>query len=91
MQNESISATELARNVASSIDRVRLSGQPLTITKGSQTVAELCPPPKPGLPVKQLLHVLLNLPKLGDDDAQAMAKDMSKVRQHATLPGTPWA
>ena len=46
MQHEVISATELARNVSITIDKVRMSGHSLYITKSSQTVAELCPPPK---------------------------------------------
>lgn len=87
--HDSISATELARNVAVSIDRVRLTGRSLFITKGSQTVAELCPPPKTGIAITKLAEVLGALPKLGDD-ASVMAEDLNKVRRHAKLPGNPW-
>ena len=89
MQHESISATELARNVAMSIDKVRLSGQSLFITKGTQTVAELCPPPKAGFPIAKLAELIAALPKLGDD-AESMANDLNTSREKSKLPGNPW-
>ena len=89
MYHETITATELARNVAMSIDRVRMSGYSLHITKGTQTVAELCPPAKNGFPIEKLADLLEALPKLGDD-ASVMAKDINTARQRAILPGNPW-
>jgi antitoxin (DNA-binding transcriptional repressor) of toxin-antitoxin stability system len=86
---DSISATELVRNLSVAIDTVRITGQRLRITKGSQTVAELCPPTKPGLPITKLAGVLNALPKLGDD-AAAMAKDVENLRVKARLPDNPW-
>ena len=50
----SISTTEMVRNLSAVIDKVRMSGQSLFITKGSQTVAQLSPPPKSGYPVDKL-------------------------------------
>ena len=38
-----ISATELARNLASAIDQVRVSRSRLIITRGNQDVAQLVP------------------------------------------------
>jgi antitoxin (DNA-binding transcriptional repressor) of toxin-antitoxin stability system len=87
--HDTISATELARNVALSIDRVRLSGRSLHITKGSQTVAELCPPPKFGVSLARLADILKALPKLGDD-ASTFANDLKNARRHAQLPGNAW-
>ena len=89
MQHESISATELARNIATSVDKVRVSGKSIYITKGTQTVAELCPPPKTGFPVDQLAEMIASLPGLGND-AEVMANDIKKTRQHANLPGNAW-
>lgn len=89
MQHESISATELARNVATSVDKVRVSGKSIYITKGRQIVAELCPPPKTGFPVDQLAEMIASLPGLGND-AEVMAKDIKKTRRHANLPGNLW-
>jgi len=87
--HDSITATELARNVAQSIDRVRLSGVALSITKGTQTIAELCPPPKPGLPIAKLAELLCLLPKL-DADAAVMHQDMNHIRSRAKLLENPW-
>ena len=89
MQHESISATELARNISTSVDKVRVSGKSIYITRGTQTVAELCPPPKTGYPVDQLAEMIASLPGLGKD-AEVMSNDLKQVRQHAKLPGDPW-
>jgi len=89
MQHKSISATELARNVSTSIDQVRISGNSIYITRGSQTVAELCPPPKSGFPIDKLAEMMLSLPKLGDD-AKVMSEDIETVRNKAKLPENPW-
>lgn len=88
--HNSITATDLARNVAQSIDKVRLSGTGLYVTKGKHIVAQLCPPPKPGLPISKLAELLRSLPKLGED-AVVMQQDIHSVRQHAQLPENPWA
>ena len=89
MHRESISATELARNLSISVDKVRVSGKSIYITKGTRTVAELCPPPKTGFPVDRLAEMILSLPGLGKD-AEVMSKDIKKTRRHAKLPGKPW-
>ena len=85
MMHASISVTELARNITANIDNVRISGHSIYITKGSQTVAELCPPPKPGLSVDKLIDLLHALPRLGDD-AAVMANDLAYIRKQAVLP-----
>lgn len=87
--HESITATELVRNLSAAIDKVRVSGRSLYITKGTQTVAELSPPPKAGFPMTNLTDFLASLPKL-NDDAEAMANDLRKIRAQAGLPETSW-
>lgn len=87
--HDTITATELVRNLSIAIDKVRITGKSLYITKGSQTVAELSPPPKFGLPIKRLAGLLTSLPKLGDD-ASAMDKDQEAIRRQAYLPNNPW-
>jgi antitoxin (DNA-binding transcriptional repressor) of toxin-antitoxin stability system len=87
--HKSITATELVRNLSALIDKVRITRRSLLITKGSQTVAELSPPPKSGLPIEKLGELLAMLPKLGDD-ATAMEADIKTVRQQTPLPGNPW-
>jgi antitoxin (DNA-binding transcriptional repressor) of toxin-antitoxin stability system len=85
-----IKATDLVRNLSSTIDQVRISGRPLLITKGAKTVAELRPPPRVGFPVMRLQELLESLPKLGKAQA-AMLRDMAKVRKKTGLPKDPWA
>jgi len=86
---ETITATELVRNLSVAIDKVRVTGDSLYITKGSQTVAELSPPPKPGLPIINLGALLKSLPGLGND-VSAMSSDLEKIRSKANLPKSSW-
>ena len=87
--HDTITATELVRNLSLAIDKVRMTGHSLYITKGSQTVAELSPPPKQGLPINKLAGLLKSLPKLGEG-ASVMAKDIETIRRKAQLPDNPW-
>ena len=89
LAHDTITATELVRNLAVAIDKVRMTGHSLFVTKGSQTVAELRPPPKAGVPISKLAEVLKSLPKLGDD-VSAMAKDLESIRLNARLPENQW-
>jgi len=89
MKHQTISTTELARNVAMSIDKVRISGQAMDITKGSQVVAALVPPPKPGLPIQALAEVLSTLPSL-EDRADHLAEDIAVIKTRAKLSDSPW-
>lgn len=87
--HDTITATELVRNLSAAIDKVRMTGCSLYITKGSQTVAALNPPPRPGLPLTQLIALLEALPKL-EGDAAGLARDVKNVRRKARLPTSPW-
>lgn len=87
--HETVSATELVRNLSALIDKVRISGRSLYITKGSQTVAELNPPPKTGLLIRELGQLLTSLPSLGKD-AQTLAEDIKHIREQGQLPENPW-
>jgi len=87
--HDAITTTELVRNLSIAIDKVRMTGHSLYITKGLQTVAELRPPPKLGLPINKLAIFLKSLPKLGDDTSD-MAKDLETIRRQANLPENPW-
>ncbi|MFB1486682.1 MULTISPECIES: hypothetical protein [unclassified Thiocapsa] len=86
---ESVTTTELVRHLSVVIDRVRLTGRRLAITKGSQTVAVLSPPAKAGYPISRLGELLASLPKLDADD-RAMADDLALIRRAGDLPNTPW-
>lgn len=87
--HDTITATELARNLSAVIDRVRLNRRALSVTKGSQTVAELGPPPKAGYPIARLGEMLASLPGLGNGAAD-MLEDQQHIRRLAALPENPW-
>jgi len=87
--HNTITATELVRNLSVVIDQVRMTGNSLYITKGSQTVAKISPPPKPGLAMNELSNLLRSLPTLGED-AKGMEADLINLRRQADLPNNPW-
>ncbi len=87
--HETISATEFVRHFSMIIDKVRLSGRSLYITKGTQTIAELSPPPKSGFPVSKLANLLRSLPNL-EDDATNMVNDLKIIKTNAAIPDNPW-
>ncbi|MGH8426769.1 MAG: hypothetical protein ACRES7_02160 [Gammaproteobacteria bacterium] len=87
--HDTISTTQLARNLSAAIDRVRIHRRTLAITKGKRVVAELNPPPQAGYPVAKLAQLLESLPKLGKD-AAGMAGDLARIRRQAPMPGNPW-
>ena len=87
--HETISATDLVRNFSAMVDKVRISGCSLYITKGTQTIAELSPPPKTGFPLKELGNFLAKLPDLGAD-ASYMAAAIKTIKNKAQILENPW-
>jgi antitoxin (DNA-binding transcriptional repressor) of toxin-antitoxin stability system len=87
--HETISATDLVRNFSAIVDKVRISGRSLYITKGVQTIAELSPPPQTGFPIKNLANFLKNLPSLGED-AEELSQDIKAIKNKARLSENPW-
>lgn len=86
---DTISVTELVRNLSTVIDNVRISGVSLYVTKGTQIVAKLDPPPKAGLSINGLISILESLPGL-EADAPVMADTIKNIREKAELPSNPW-
>ncbi|MBP9726901.1 MAG: hypothetical protein KBD83_05515 [Gammaproteobacteria bacterium] len=89
--SETVTATELARNLAVTIDKVRLSRKAISIVKGNQTVAQLLPAKQEGFPVIQLETFLRRLPCLDSKHSHSMAADLKMIRDNASLPDElPW-
>lgn len=82
---ESVTATTLARNLAVTIDKVRLLRRAINIVKGHQTVAQLVPAKQDGFPISQLGDFLGRLPRLGK--SHNMAADLKAIRTNAELLG----
>lgn len=84
-----ISATELARNLASAIDQVRVSRSRLIITRGNQDVAQLVPVISNGATLADLDR-LLKRHSLSREEKRAFSKDLRTIREAATLPTSAW-
>lgn len=84
-----ISATELARNLASIIDKVRIERTRMTITKGNQDVAQIMPIIGSNVTLTDLAFLLGNN-KLSSKQKQGFSDDLTDIRQRATLPESSW-
>ena len=87
--HNTITATELVKNLSAVLDKVRISGRSLCITKGSQTVARITPPPKYGIAIAELSEFLRPLLTRGDG-AKLMQADLKYLRDQANLPDNSW-
>lgn len=85
-----ISATELARNLASIIDQVRVSRTRMVITRGNQDVAQLVPVVSNGATLADLGR-LLQRNLLNREQQHAFSNDLRTIREAASLPTSPWA
>lgn len=84
-----ISATDLARNLASVIDKVRVARLPMTITRGNQDIAQIVPVINSTITLADLSN-LVKKNQLTKSQKQAFADDLSDIRQSATLPSSSW-
>ena len=84
-----ISATDLARNLASVIDQVRVGRLPMTITRGNQDIAQIVPVINSTVSLADL-DFLLSKNQLSKRNKQLFADDLSNIRQSATLNDSPW-
>ncbi len=87
---QQISATELARNMAQTIDDVRISRNTVLITKGTRVIAQLAPPPLTGLSMQGLIRLLAYMPSLNAGDAQRFSEDLETIRKNTPLAANPW-
>ena len=86
---EKISATELARNLSSVIDRVRINRAHIIITKRNQSIAELIPAHRQGFPVAKLAEFLKGQ-SLTPVDRKEFGEDIELIRKESSLPDSPW-
>ncbi|MES9881361.1 MAG: type II toxin-antitoxin system prevent-host-death family antitoxin [Sedimenticola sp.] len=84
-----VTATDLARNLATLIDRVRVSGKRIAITRGNREVAQLVPPRNEGASAAELLE-LLKSNSLTETERSSLADDLQTIRKNASLPPSPW-
>ncbi len=84
-----ISATELARNLASVIDQVRISRTRMTITKGNQAIAQITPIVASDVTLADLGQ-LLKANSLSKVQKQSFGDDLDKIARNAELPESPW-
>ncbi len=86
---QKISATDLARNLASVIDQVRVARLPMTITRGNQDIAQIVPVINSAVKLSDLAY-LLQKNQLSKSQKKAFADDLSGIRQSAILPESHW-
>ncbi len=87
--SKTITVTELDRNLASVIDRVRISSTRVSVTRGTQTVAEISPAVQPGITLGNLLNILQR-ESWANKEKLRYADDLKTIRESAALPPSPW-
>lgn len=89
--SRSVTATELARNLAEYLNRVAYRGESFVVQRGSRAVAELRPVPS-GIRGADFLARYRSLPHLTPTEAAALAQDIDAARKElGQIPvGSPW-
>lgn len=85
-----ITITHLARNLADIVNRALYRGERFEVERGGRVVVELVPPPR-ARRLADLPAILENLPRLGTEDAECMARELGEARaEMGSAPGDPW-
>lgn len=84
------SVTELLRNFSDYINRVLYRRERFVLIRGGKPVAELTPLPG-GTRLGELPALIDALPRLGAEEAEAMAADLEEARSSLRPPEDPWA
>lgn len=87
-----VAVTDLLRNFSDYINRVVYRRERFLLVRGRRAVAELGPVPA-GRRLGELAAVLESLPRLDEEDADALAADLDRARAElaARPPTDPWA
>ena len=88
---DSVSATELVRNLASIIDYVRINKVFVTIRKGKQDIDHLGPVSKRGFPIGKLGELMGSIASLTEEEVLALSQGVEETRKHAKIEEDPWA
>jgi len=71
---DELTVTEVTRHFAAYIDRVAYRGERFRLVRGGRPVAEMTPVPA-GRRLRELPELLAECPRLGQEEADAMASD----------------
>jgi antitoxin (DNA-binding transcriptional repressor) of toxin-antitoxin stability system len=86
-----ISVTDVIRNFSDYINRIVYRGERFLLIRGGTPVAELSPVPA-GRRLGDLSGLLASLPRVGAEEAEAMAGDLDRLRAEleARVLWDPW-
>lgn len=85
-----ISITHLARNLADVANRVLYRRERFTVIRGNRPVLELVPIPR-GRRLGDLPEILAGLPRLGEEEAERLGRDIDEARAELGHESTdPW-
>ena len=89
--SNTITATELARNLADYLNRVAYRGEQFTIVRNGKPLGELRPVKKSGT-MKDLIEILKTLDEWPAEEREAFALEVEEARRLGNRPMTdPWA
>jgi antitoxin (DNA-binding transcriptional repressor) of toxin-antitoxin stability system len=85
------SVTDFLRNFSDYINRVSYRNERFLLMRGGKPVAEVSPV-APARRLGELPELLASLPRLSEEDAQALARDLERARSEMDEGGLrdPW-
>ena len=87
-----VSASDAARGMGDLLGRVRYRGESFLIKRGRAVVAQLGPPPAPGVTGRELARAWREMPHMTSAEALLFDKDVRAFRRAANRPPRdPWA
>lgn len=86
---QQVSVTDLIRNFSDYVNRVAYRGERFLLVRGGVNVAELGPVPG-GRRLGELGALLDSLPRLGEEDAGALAAELERARSELETQVDPW-
>ena len=89
--SETVTVTEMSRNFADYMNRIKYRREGFILTKGNEPFAEI-KPLKRGISGARLVEILSNGPHLDPEDVENFAKDIEEGRKYLeSLPvRDPW-
>ena len=91
MPTKTVTATALARNFSEFLNQVRYQGVTLEVTRGTEVVACVSPPPTSrGFPIDQLDGLLDSLPRFSPEEADAFLDDIHAGVEQLTTERSAW-
>lgn len=84
-----LSVTEAARGFSDLVNRIRYRRETAVLSKGGKAVARMIPM-NDGVPARDLAKAWVKIPRLGYEEAAALASELQASLESLQTPGSKW-